>query len=68
MIFSHIISQFVLFENPRKNMRPFIVIRSYEIADGVARKETIRKYVMSFAFEAFMSCIFREVRSAIVKF
>lgn len=44
-------------------MRPFIVIRSYEIADATARKEIIRKYVMSFAFEAFVSCIFREVRS-----
>lgn len=48
-------------------MRPFIVIRSYEIADAAARKEIIRKYVMSFAFEAFMSCIFREVRSSFKK-
>lgn len=46
-------------------MRPFIVIRLYEINDAGTRKEIIRQYAMSFAFEAFMSCIFREVRSSI---
>lgn len=43
-------------------MRPFIVIRQYELADTVPRKELIKKHVMSFAFDAFISCIFREVK------
>lgn len=47
-------------------MRPFIVIRPYEFTDAASHKETIRKYVMSFAFEAFISCIFREVGSFMI--
>lgn len=43
-------------------MRPFIVIRQYESADSISRKELIRKYALSFAFDAFMSCLFREVQ------
>lgn len=42
-------------------MRPFIVIRQFESADMVSRKELIKQYAMSFAFDAFTSCLFREV-------
>lgn len=42
-------------------MRPFVVIRQYESADLLARKELIKQYAMSFAFDAFLSCLFREV-------
>lgn len=42
-------------------MRPFIVIRQFESADTVPRKELIKQYAMSFAFDAFTSCLFREV-------
>lgn len=42
-------------------MRPFVVIRQYESADLIARKELIKQYAMSFAFDAFISCLFREV-------
>lgn len=43
------------------SMRPFVVIRQYESADLIARKELIKQYAMSFAFDAFISCLFREV-------
>lgn len=43
-------------------MRPFIVIRQFESADTVSRKELIKQYAMSFAFDAFTSCLFREVK------
>ncbi|XP_031627193.1 uncharacterized protein LOC116343332 [Contarinia nasturtii] len=42
-------------------MRPFIVIRQFESDDTIARKDLIRQYVMSFAFDAFTSCLFREI-------
>lgn len=42
-------------------MRPFVVIRQYETADMIARKDLIKQYAMSFAFDAFTSCLFREV-------
>lgn len=43
-------------------MRPFIVIRRYEKSDEISRKDLIKQFVMSFAFDAFISCLFREVR------
>lgn len=43
-------------------MRPFIVIRQYESADMIARKSLIKEHAMSFAFDAFTSCLFREVK------
>lgn len=43
------------------NMRPFIVIRQFESVDMMSRKELIKQYAMSFAFDAFTSCLFREV-------
>lgn len=42
-------------------MRPFIVIRQFQSDDTVRRKELIKQYVMSFALDAFVSCLFREV-------
>lgn len=42
-------------------MRPFIVIRQFESVDMMSRKELIKQYAMSFAFDAFTSCLFREV-------
>lgn len=42
-------------------MRPFIVIRQFESGDSVSRKELVKQYAMSFAFDAFTSCLFREV-------
>lgn len=42
-------------------MRPFIVIRQFESVDMMSRKELIKQYAMSFAFDAFISCLFREV-------
>lgn len=46
-------------------MRPFIVIRQFESTDMLSRKELIKQYAMSFAFDAFTSCLFREVYSLI---
>lgn len=42
-------------------MRPFIVIRDYKLTDDQQCKDLIKTYVMSFAFDAFLSCLFREV-------
>lgn len=42
-------------------MRPFIVIREFKNGDEIPYKELVKEYVMSFAFEAFTSCLFREV-------
>lgn len=48
-------------------MRPFIVIRHYEKTDEFAYKDLIKKYVMSFAFDAFTSCLFREVKKKLTR-
>lgn len=45
-----------------KNTRqPYILIREFKRGDDVPRKELIKQHVMSFAFDAFLSCLFREV-------
>lgn len=49
----------------KRTMRPFIVIRQFECADTVPRKDLIKQYAMSFAFDAFTSCLFREVNSIV---
>lgn len=41
--------------------RPYILIREFKRGDDIARRELIKQYVMSFAFDAFLSCLFREV-------
>lgn len=41
--------------------RPYILIREFKRGDDIPRKELIKQYVMSFAFDAFLSCLFREV-------
>lgn len=45
-------------------MKPFVVIRKHENQDNVALQRLIREFVMSGAWEAFVSCLFREVRYA----
>lgn len=44
-------------------MQPFIIVRPLDDASIPAYKRLIREYVMSFAFDAFVSCIFKEVRT-----
>lgn len=41
--------------------RPFILIREFQQLDEFSRRDVIKRYVLSFAFEAFISCLFREV-------
>lgn len=53
---------FILLNIPMKSTRrPYILIREFKRGDDIARKELIKQYVMSFAFDAFLSCLFREV-------
>lgn len=57
--------KFVVHQKKRQvacKMRPFIVIRRYEKSDEISRKDLIKQFVMSFTFDAFISCLFREVR------
>ncbi|KFB46844.1 AGAP002285-PA-like protein [Anopheles sinensis] len=42
-------------------MKPFVVIRKHENQDNVALQSLIKEFVMSGAWEAFMSCLFREI-------
>lgn len=42
-------------------MKPFVVIRKHENQDNVALQRLIREFVMSGAWEAFVSCLFREI-------
>lgn len=42
-------------------MKPFIVIKQYDHSNAIEYKNLIQYYVMSFAFNTFLSCIFKEV-------
>uniref|UniRef100_A0A182JFH7 N-acetyltransferase domain-containing protein n=1 Tax=Anopheles atroparvus TaxID=41427 RepID=A0A182JFH7_ANOAO len=42
-------------------MKPFVVIRKHENQDNVALQSLIREFVMSGAWDAFVSCLFREI-------
>lgn len=44
--------------------RPYILIREFKRGDDIPRRELMKNYVMSFAFDAFLSCLFREVSPA----
>lgn len=43
-------------------MKPFVVIRKHENQDNAALQSLIREFIMSGAWDAFVSCLFREVR------
>lgn len=45
-------------------MRPFIVIKRFESTNKSEYQQLLRQYAMSFAFNAFLSCLFREVTPA----
>lgn len=45
----------------KNSRRPYILIREFKRGDEIPRRELIKQYVMSFAFDAFLSCLFREV-------
>ncbi|XP_058058077.1 uncharacterized protein LOC131209106 [Anopheles bellator] len=42
-------------------MKPFVVIRKHESQDNTALQHLIREFIMSGAWEAFISCLFREI-------
>lgn len=41
--------------------RPYILIREFKRGDEIPRRDLLKQYAMSFAFDAFLSCLFREV-------
>lgn len=43
--------------------RAFILIRKFKKEDEFARRDLLKCYAVSFAFDAFLSCLFREVFS-----